>query len=93
MRAQRYPSLTAGARWYAMFSMSHNMAGITNNVTYPSPAPWLGGLLTSGYSDVRAPGWLSRGSAGAGVGAGTEAGAGELDIRASGREDQNSGKS
>ena len=37
--------------------MSHNMAGTTINMTYPSPAPWLGGLLTSGYPDVRVPGW------------------------------------
>jgi hypothetical protein len=83
---------------------------------YPPPAPWLGGLLTSGYSDVLVPGWLGRGLAGAEVlvgtevgagteagvgaevgvgtevGAGNKAGAGE-DIRASGREDQNWGKS
>ena len=43
---------------------------------YPPPAPWLGGLLTSGYSDVRVPGWLSRGLAGAEVVVGTEAGVG-----------------
>ena len=48
LRAQLYPSLTAGATSYIRFPTSHSRAMTRRTLMYRSPAPDLGGLLTYG---------------------------------------------
>jgi hypothetical protein len=48
LRAQLYPSLTAGATSYIKFPTSHSTAMTRRTLMYRSPAPDLGGLLTYG---------------------------------------------
>ena len=48
LRAQLYPSLTAGATSYIRFPTSHSRAMARRTLVYQSPAPALGGLLTCG---------------------------------------------
>ena len=48
LRAQLYPSLTAGATSYIRFPTSHSRAMTRRTFVYQSPAPALGGLLTCG---------------------------------------------
>ena len=48
LRAQLYPSLTAGATSYMKFPTSHRIAMTRRTFMYQSLAPALGGLLTCG---------------------------------------------